>query len=94
MRYQAEYVAATHAAKEAIWFRRLIGELFSPLTEPTTLLGDNQSAIALTHGGQYHTRTKHIDIHYHFICYVIEAGSIKLIYTPTNKQTGQQPTRS
>ena len=91
---EAEYVAATHAAKEAILFCCLIGELFSPLMEPTTLLGDNQSAIALAHGGQYHARTKHIDIHYHFICYVIEAGSIKLIYTPTNKQMGRRPTIS
>lgn len=29
---EAEYVAATHAAKEAIWLRRLIGEVFRPLT--------------------------------------------------------------
>ena len=28
---EAEYVAATHAAKEAIWLRRLIEEIFRPL---------------------------------------------------------------
>ena len=64
-----------------------MGELFLPLDEPTTLYGNNQSAIALVHGRQYHAHTKHIDIRYHFICYIIEAGSIKLIYCPTDEQT-------
>ena len=81
---EAKYMAATHAAKEAIWLHCIMGELFSPLDEPTTLYGDNQSAIALAHGGQYHARTKHIDIRYHFIRYIIEAG---FIYCPTDEQT-------
>ena len=59
---EAEYMAATHTAKEAIWLCCIIGELFLPLDKPTTLYGDNQSAIALAHSGQYHACTKHIDI--------------------------------
>ena len=80
---EAEYVAATHAAKEGIWLRRLISEVFRPLTEPTTLHCDNQSAIALTKDGHFHARTKHIDIRYHFIRYVVEDGSFVLVYCPT-----------
>lgn len=53
---------------------------------PTTIYGDNQSAITLTHGGQYHICTKHIDIWYHFIYYIIKARSIKLIYCPMDEQ--------
>ena len=64
---EAEYVAATHAAKEAIWLHQLISEVFGSLEEPTTLFSDSQSAIALTKDGHYHARTKHIDIRYHFI---------------------------
>ena len=45
---ESKYVTATHAAKEALWLQRLIGEMFQPLTHPTTLYGDNQAAIALT----------------------------------------------
>src|ERR1700743_287796 len=44
---EAEYVAMTHAAKEAVWLCALIAELFRPLEHPITLYGDNQSAIAL-----------------------------------------------
>ena len=80
---EAEYVAATHAAKEIIWLCRLLGELFGPLTNPTLLYSDNQSAIALTKDGNYHARTKHIDIRYHFIRFTIDKGSIHLLYCPT-----------
>jgi reverse transcriptase-like protein len=45
---EAEYVAATHAAKEAIWIRRLLSELFGSVDKPTTLFCDSKSAIALS----------------------------------------------
>ena len=77
---EAEYVTQTHAAKEAIWLRRLLTELFGPMDGPTTLFSDSKSAIALAQDGHYHAHTKHIDIHYHFIRYIVEAGSIKLVY--------------
>ena len=80
---ESEYVAATHAAKEAIWLRQLIGQVFEPVVEPIPLFCDNQSAIALAKDHQYHARTKHIDIRYHFIRWVCEQGHIRLIYCPT-----------
>lgn len=93
---EAEYVAMTHAAKEAIWLRQLIGELFRPLEHPIKLYGDNQSAIALAYSdmGQFHARTKHIDIRYHFIRYVIENNSIRLIYCPTNDMVADTFTKA
>jgi hypothetical protein len=80
---ESEYVAATHATKEALWLRSFIGELFTPILEPTTLFSDNQSAITLTKDHQYHARTKHIDIHFHFIRWVVEHDKLRLIYCPT-----------
>jgi hypothetical protein len=80
---ESEYVAATHAAKEALWLRSFIGELFAPLADPITLFSDNQSAIALTKDHQYHARTKHIDIRFHFIRWIIEEGKLRLVYCPT-----------
>ena len=64
---EAEYIALTHAAKEAIWFRNLLSELFGPIVEPILINSDNQSAIALAKDDRFHARTKHIDIRYHFI---------------------------
>jgi len=91
---EAEYVAATHAAKEALWLRRFIGEVFQPLTNPVTLYSDSQSAIALTRDGSYHARTKHIDIRYHFIRFVVQNGSIKLVYCPTDSMTADTLTKA
>ena len=73
---EAEYVAITHAAKEALWLCLLILQLFDLDLESTTLFSDNKSAIELMKDHQYHARSKHIDIHFHFICYIIEDGSI------------------
>ena len=91
---EAEYVAQTHAAKEAIWFRRLLTDLFDSVDTPTTLFSDSKSAIALAEDGHYHARTKHIDIRYHFIRYVIDAGTIKLVYCSTDDMTADTLTKA
>jgi len=46
---EAEYVAATHAAKECLWLRCLIGDLHLHLATPTTLFCDNQATLRLAH---------------------------------------------
>ena len=80
---ESEYVAATHGMKEALWLRNLLAEVFEPLADATTLFSDNQSAIALTRDHQFHVRTKHIDVRYHFIRWVVENGALRLVYCPT-----------
>jgi len=50
----AEYVAAMHAAKEAIWLHRLIGDLHIPTAIATTLFCDNQAALHLAKTDNYH----------------------------------------
>ena len=80
---KSEYVAATYAAKEVLWLRSLISQLFGITLNATTLFSDNQSAIALTKEHQYHARMKHINVRYHFICWIIEDGKLHLIYCPT-----------
>jgi hypothetical protein len=91
---EAEYVTSSQASREDVWLHRLIGEIFRPLKQPTPLYCDNQSAITLAQNDNYHARTKHIDIWYHFIRYVIEQGHIKLIYCPTNKMTTDTLTKA
>jgi len=91
---EAEYIAATHATKKALWLHTLTRELTPPLTTLTTLHCDNQSAITLSKDGQHHVWTKHIDIHFHFICKAIENGSITLVYCPTGSMTVDLLTKS
>ncbi|KAF7762365.1 hypothetical protein Agabi119p4_8958 [Agaricus bisporus var. burnettii] len=80
---ESEYVAVTHATKEALWLRSLISQIFGAILPTTPLFSDNQSAIALTKDHKYHGRTKHIDIRYHFIRWMVEEGKVRLVYCPT-----------
>jgi len=43
---------------------------------------------------QYHARTKHIDIHFHWIHFMIENGTIRLIYCPTDEQLADTLTKA
>ena len=90
---ESEYVAATHAAKEVLWLCWLIGEIYQPLTHLIPLYSDLHSVITLTQDGSYHTCTKHIDIRYHFIRFIIQNGSINLIYCPTNNMAADMLTK-
>jgi hypothetical protein len=91
---ESKYIAATYAIKEALWLRSLILQLFGTSLPATTLFSDNQSAIALTKEHQYHARTKHIDVHYHSICWIIEEGKIHLIYCPTDEMVADTLTKA
>ena len=58
---EAEYMAATHASKEAVWLQRLFSSI--GLVQQTVRLDcDNQSAIFLAKNPAYHSKTKHIDV--------------------------------
>ena len=81
---EAEYVAATHAAKEALWYRQFFKEVSCPLSKPVSIYGDNQGAIALTIDDRYHARTKHIDICYHFIREAVARRWIRISYLRTD----------
>lgn len=73
---EAEYVAACAAAKETIWLRRLLKDIECPCVGSTILSIDNGSALRLVKNPEYHKRTKHIDIQYHFIREKYVSGEI------------------
>ena len=59
---EVEYVALSHATKEAIWLRNLLREILSLEDKPMLVHCDNQGAIVLSKDDRFHQRTKHIDI--------------------------------
>jgi hypothetical protein len=83
---EAEYVALTHASKDILWIHKLLAELSSifSFSLPTTLFCDNQGAIRLSKDATFHGRTKHIDVHFHFICQTINSGHIVMQYCSTD----------
>ena len=80
---EAEYMAASHSAKEAMWLRLLMADVGCMLDGATTIKCDNQGCIALAKNPKHHSRTKHIDVRHHFIREAIEDKVIELEYCPT-----------
>lgn len=83
---EAEYVAAASAAKEAIWLKKLLNDIGCQCSQATTLYIDNQSAIRLVKNPEFHKRTKHIDIRYHFIREKVESNELAVSFIPSNLQ--------
>jgi hypothetical protein len=90
---EAEYIALSRAAQEAIWLRKLLEELGFPQTDATDLLGDNQGSLALAKNPGDHPHTKHIALRYHFIRFAIADGSIDLDYVPTHQMAADGLTK-
>ena len=81
---EAEYIALASATQEALWMRQLITELgIDTLSEAITMFEDNQSAICMTKNPQFHGRSKHISIKYHFVRDQVREGTVNLKYCPT-----------
>ncbi|CAM8949180.1 unnamed protein product [Rhodiola kirilowii] len=74
---EAEYIAATEAAKEALWLKGLLYELENECYVPIVFL-DSQSALHLSHDPVYHERSKHIDVRLHFIRDKIEMKEFEM----------------
>ncbi|SCZ88451.1 BZ3500_MvSof-1268-A1-R1_Chr2-1g04419 [Microbotryum saponariae] len=83
----AEYLALSHAGKEAIFLRQLFGELGLPSSAPTLVLGDNQGANALTKNPVFHARTRHIRLREHFVRDMVALGDIAVQYINTADMT-------
>jgi hypothetical protein len=90
---EAEFMAATEAAKQALWLRTLLGELTGTKARKVTLFIDNNSAIALMKNPVFHGRSKHIDIKYHFIRECVERGQILVKRVCTNDQKADALTK-
>jgi len=81
---EAEYIFATHTAKQVLWHRSLFNELEIPQPKTSTIFTDNQAAISISHNPEFHAQTKHIDITLHFLHDHIEKGNLDLIYISTH----------
>ena len=57
---EAEYIAATHTAKEAFWIHMFLTEIAQLLIKPLMIHLDNLSAISITKNDEYHPWTKYI----------------------------------
>ncbi|GJY63638.1 hypothetical protein Tco_0465098 [Tanacetum coccineum] len=82
----AEYVAAdAGCCTNILWMKSQLTD-YDIIYEKVPIFCDNTSAIAILNNPVLHSRTKHIDIRYHFIKDHILKGDIELYFIPTQYQ--------
>ncbi|KAJ9552796.1 hypothetical protein OSB04_016841 [Centaurea solstitialis] len=82
---EAEYVAARSCCAQILWMKNQLQDYDQQFTQ-VPILCDNSSAIAIANNPVLHSRSKHIDIRYHFIRDHISKGDIELHFIPTEYQ--------
>ena len=89
-------MATTQAIKEAIWLQKLLRELDNTIhcDVSTKIWSDNQGSIALAMNLMGHSRSKHIDIQYHFIQAQLAQSVIALGYIFTNNMVADGPIKA
>ncbi|GKU96896.1 hypothetical protein SLEP1_g10077 [Rubroshorea leprosula] len=83
---EAEFVAATTCACQAIWLRKVLEELQVKQEGPMLIFCDNSSTIKLSKNPVLHGRCKHMDVKFHFLRDLTNEGVIDLVYCRTEDQ--------
>ena len=75
---EAEYIAASEAAKEAVWIRNFITELgvVPSIENAIPLHCDNSGAVAQAKEPRAHQKSKHVERKYHIIREIVSRGDI------------------
>lgn len=91
---EAEYKGFLDAGQEGLWIRRLMKTFGFENLISTTLFGDNQGSISLSRNPVFHARTKHIEIHFHWIREKLQDKSLDIKYCPTEHMVADVLTKS
>ncbi|KAD4585787.1 hypothetical protein E3N88_23388 [Mikania micrantha] len=89
----AEYVAAASCCSQVLWIQQQMRDYgLNFLTTPIHV--DNEAVIAITKNPVYHSRSKHIDIRFHFIRDCYEKKLIDVVKIHTNEQRADLLTKA
>nr|GEU79827.1 retrovirus-related Pol polyprotein from transposon TNT 1-94 [Tanacetum cinerariifolium] len=82
---EADYVSLSACCAQVLWMRtQLIDYGFH--FDKITMYCDSKAAIAISCNPVQHSRTKHIDVRYHFIKEKVEKGIVELFFVGTEYQ--------
>ncbi|GJT48006.1 ribonuclease H-like domain-containing protein [Tanacetum coccineum] len=83
---EAKYRGVSNVVAEIAWLHNLLRELHSPLSTATLVYCDNVSAVYMSANPVQHQRTKLIKIDIHFVCDMVTAGHVRVLYVPSRYQ--------
>ena len=79
---KAEYIAAGSCCSQLFWMKKLLTD-YGISQDTMVVYCDNSSAIVISKNPVQHSKTKNIDIRYHFIRDLVERKIVCLEYIPT-----------
>jgi hypothetical protein len=82
---EAELMAASEAAKEAVYLGAFLEELGDEVSGPVSLAMDNTGARDLAYNPEHHQRTKHIERRHYFLREMVENMRITVPFVPTDR---------
>jgi len=74
------------AACDIMWLKKMLKDLGEHYDGKVVMFCDNMSSIQLASNPVYHARTKHIEVHYHFVHEKVLDGQIDLVYVKTDDE--------
>ncbi|XP_071708550.1 secreted RxLR effector protein 161-like [Rutidosis leptorrhynchoides] len=90
---ESEYIAAASCCSQVLWMQSQLLD-YGFRFHKIPIYCDSQRAIAITSNPVHHSRTKYIDIRYHFIKDRVEKGNVELYFVPTKSQLADLLTKA
>ncbi|KAJ9542022.1 hypothetical protein OSB04_028528 [Centaurea solstitialis] len=91
---EAEFMAATSAACQAVWLRELLAEVTGLKEQKVLIRIDNKSTIALSKNPVFHRRRKHIHTRFHFIRERVENEQVEVEHVAGDSQVADSLTKA
>ncbi|GKC04482.1 retrovirus-related pol polyprotein from transposon TNT 1-94 [Tanacetum coccineum] len=82
---EAEYVSLSACCAQVLWLRTQLTD-YGFHFDKIPMYCDSKAAIAISCNPVQHSRTKHIDVRYHFIKEQVEKGIVELFFVRTEYQ--------
>ena len=83
---EAEYRSMAAVTSELVWLKALLASLGVFHTQAMHLFCDNQAAFHIAKNLVFHERTKHIEIHCHFVRERYHYGDLDIFHVPSQFQ--------
>ena len=93
---EAEYIAASEVAKEAVWIKNFVTELgvVPSIENAIPLYCDNIGAIAQANEPRAHQKSKHVERKYHIIREIVSRGDIIVCKVPSEDNVADPLTKA
>ncbi|KAJ9567308.1 hypothetical protein OSB04_003274 [Centaurea solstitialis] len=92
---EAEYIATSDAAKEAVWLRNFLSDLrvVASISRPIDIFCDNSGAVAQAKEPREHHKSRHVLRKYHLIREIIGRGDVRICKIPTEDNVADPLTK-